>query len=92
MRALLPLSLLVVLAVAAAPVRSDIITVDDATYNYWGSIYCDEFLPLITLYDVPDSCFAFLPYLDEPHLAVYDECEYTTVHSATWGAIRAMYR
>lgn len=64
----------------------------DARYNYWGSAYCDEFVPLFYTSGVPDTCFTFLPYVDEAHATVYEECQYTTVQNLSWGAIKAMFR
>ena len=64
----------------------------DASYNYWGSILCDEFEPLFYLYNIPDTCFTYFPFTDEPHVAVYDTCESVVTEHTSWGAIKALYR
>ncbi len=62
----------------------------DATYNYWGSTLCSEFVPLFQIVDVPGECFTFLPFTDAPHAGVYEDCESLT-HDTSWGRIKALY-
>jgi len=64
----------------------------DARYNYWGSVFCDEFVPLFSVSGAPDSLLQFLPYVDGTHTVVYEDCEYSAIENVTWGAIKALYR
>jgi parallel beta-helix repeat protein len=64
----------------------------NAAYNWWGSELCDEFVPLFDAPGVPDSCFVYLPFLDESHTTVFAECESTAISPTSWGSIKAMYK
>ncbi len=65
----------------------------DASYNYWGSIYCIDFLPRFDITDVPDSCFIYLPFTDETHTEVFGDCETAIfAHPVSWGRIKELYR
>ena len=63
----------------------------DASYNYWGSIYCPEFEPLFHVGCLPDTSFTFFPFTDESHAAVYEDCESVSATPLSWGAIKALY-
>jgi hypothetical protein len=64
----------------------------DARYNYWGSTFCDEFEPLFHTEGMDDSLLLYLPYVDESHAVVYEECEFSSTENTSWGAIKALYR
>ncbi len=66
----------------------------DASYNYWGSIYCDEFEPLfvVTVGGEDTTSFTYFPFTDEPHATVYEDCESVATEAVSWGAMKALYR
>lgn len=64
----------------------------NAAYNYWGSTFCSEFVPLFLLEDMPDQNLTYLPFTDETHSDVYEACEGSAASPASWGRIKAMYR
>jgi hypothetical protein len=65
----------------------------DASYNYWGSVFCDEFEPGFSVLGVPDSSFTYLPFTNESRSTVYEDCgSGAEENSVSWGAIKALYR
>jgi len=61
-------------------------------YNYWGSTLCVDFVPSFVVDEHDDVSFDFLPFTDESHTLIFDECESNPTEPRTWGSIKAMYR
>ncbi len=61
-------------------------------YNFWGSVLCADFAPLFDVEEDDGVQFEFLPFTDESHSLIYEDCEASATQPVTWGRLKALYR